>query len=262
MMNFKNPLFQDIRVRRALSMGMNREQIWSGGMDKTGVVGAAPIPFDFYVDDYFPPPSSEYGPNAQYNPEQAKQLLREAGLTPPIRLQIYQTPNQPAAWQGSLDTIVFNWKQAGVAEAELVVRDALVWSQDRLNRTWPDLLYTCCGLISGYELNSLVAPTFLPDSPANYGSVDDPVLTDLLEKLLVLTDPNEVPKLARQMAEQIVENVDHLWFTWIQGIEIDHPWLHGMVMSNHNCVNGIGWGNYKYVWMGENAPDGRGGKPI
>ncbi|MGE0542532.1 MAG: ABC transporter substrate-binding protein [Dehalococcoidia bacterium] len=258
---YRNPLFQDPRVRQALSMSINREQVWSGGMDKGGLIGATPIPPDFAGYD-LPPALSDYGANAQYDPKKAKQLLEAAGYREPIKFQIYQGPNQPTAWQGALDTVVFNWKQAGVADASLVVRDSQVLTQDQVNKSFPDTFFSIGGLALGYTLDSLVAPVFLKDAPRNFGSVADADLENMLNQWSVTTSPDEGVKLARQMTDRIVDQVDHLWFGWIGGIEVDQPWLHGMVMSTHNQPNGIGLGNYKYVWIDGSAPDGRGGRPV
>jgi ABC-type transport system substrate-binding protein len=259
---YQNPLFQDLRVRQALSMSIDRELVWSGGMDRTGLIDASPIPLVYQGLDA-PVDLKEYGAAAEYNPVRAKELLIEAGLTPPLRLQIYQTRPQPVAWQGALDTVVFNWKQAGVVDAQLVVRDGQVFQQDMVNRSFPELAFVGGGgLIFGYTLSSSVTPAFHTGSPANYGELSDPTLDDLLERYGVATDPAAAADLARQASKRIVENVDHLWFGEIQGIEVAQPWLHGMVVCEHSCVHFIGGANIKYVWVGADAPDGRGGTPI
>jgi ABC-type transport system substrate-binding protein len=189
-------------------------------------------------------------------------LLQEAGHSEPLKLQIYQPTSYPAAWQGAIDTVIFNWKQAGVVDATKVERDAIVFQQDQVNKSFPDLMFTISGMSLGYTIDTLLTPALLSGSPANYGSLTDPTLDDLLNKWSLATSPDEGVRLARQMTTRIVENVDNLWFGWIGGIEIDRAWLHGMVMSTHNCYNGIGLGNYKYAWIDQTAPDGRGGKPL
>jgi hypothetical protein len=142
------------------------------------------------------------------------------------------------------------------------VRDGQVLTQDQVNKSFPDTFFSISGLALGYTLDSLVAPAFLKDSPRNFGSLNDATLDDLFNKWSVTTSPDEGVRLARQVTDRIVDQVDHLWFGWIGGIEVDQPWLHGMVMSTHNCYNGIGLGNYKYAWIDQTAPDGRGGKPV
>jgi ABC-type transport system substrate-binding protein len=263
MFNYKNPLFQDIRIRQALSMAINREQVWSGGMDKTGVPGATPVPLEFAGYE-LPQPLKDYGANAQYDPRRAKQLLQEAGHSEPLKLQVYRYPvaNSAAAWENAFDTVVFNWKQAGVADATNVVRDPVVMTQDLVNKAFPDVLIWIGPLSSGYTIDTLLLPSLLTGSPANYGSLSDPQLDDLLTRWSLATDPNQGVQLARQMTSRIVENVDDIWFGWIGGMEVDRSWLHGTIMSTHNQPNGIGLGNYKYIWIDQNAPEGRGGKPL
>ena len=59
-----------------------------------------------------------------------------------------------------------------------------------------------------------------------------------------------------------MENVDDIWIAGIGGIEIDHSWLHGTLMSTFSQPNGIGQTNYEYIWTDQTAPDGRGGRPL
>ena len=69
--NLKNPLFQDVRVRKALSHLMNRELINKKIMHDTKVLASAPI--------Y---PASPYSPGLvpiPFDPKLANQLLKEAG---------------------------------------------------------------------------------------------------------------------------------------------------------------------------------------
>ena len=257
---WRNPLFQDIRVRKAISMAVNREQVWRDGMFRAGAPGAGPVPFDLMGLE-LPVPLSEFGPNAQYNPEQAKQLLREAGHNPPLKMQFYRTAQSTASLQGAIDTVLFNWRESGVVDAEDIIREPLVFTQDRLNRSFPDLYWG--GYFSlGYSVDTMLGPYFLTDSPANISSLSDPVLDELFEKQSVATSPDEANRLARQINERVVENVDNIWVGWWPSADITRGWLHGMVVSTHNCFNGIGQGNYKYFWIDETAPDGRGGKPI
>jgi peptide/nickel transport system substrate-binding protein len=258
---YKNPLFQDIRIRQALSLSVNREQVWSGGMDKTGIFGSSPVPPEFAGYD-FPQPLKDYGDNAQFDPRRAKQLLQEAGHNQPLKLQVYQPTNYPTAWQGALDTAIFNWKQAGIADVTKVERDAVVFQQDQVNKSFPDLMYTISGMSLGYTIDTLLTPALLTGSPANYSGLADSQLDSLLEKWSLATDPAQGVQLARQITARINENVDNLWLGWIGGIEVDRAWAHGLIMSTHNQPNGIGLGNYKYLWIDPSAPDGRGGKPL
>ena len=70
--NLKNPLFQDQRVRQALSFAINKQEIIDGVLLGHGRVATGPYKPDTW---FYHQPSKKY----PYNPEKAKQLLREAG---------------------------------------------------------------------------------------------------------------------------------------------------------------------------------------
>ena len=70
--NLKNPLFQDVRVRKALALLMNREMINSKILHKTKVLASGPI---YSWSDYAP---ENYDP-VPFDPKMAGQLLQEAG---------------------------------------------------------------------------------------------------------------------------------------------------------------------------------------
>ncbi len=70
--NFKNPLFQDKRVRQALTLAINREEIVQYVLYGLGEVASGPFPNHMWYCN----------PNVKplpYNPQKARQLLSEAG---------------------------------------------------------------------------------------------------------------------------------------------------------------------------------------
>ena len=82
----KNP-FMDTRVRKALSIAINREAIADRIMEKRAVPAAQLLP------DIFPGTSKKLKP-AKYDPEGAKKLLAEAGYPNGFALTIYGPNNR------------------------------------------------------------------------------------------------------------------------------------------------------------------------
>lgn len=75
MFNYRNPVFKDVRVRQAFLYGLDRQLITETVLDNTAQVVPCIIPFPAAW-----PPEEELNDYA-YNPELARQLLAEAGVS-------------------------------------------------------------------------------------------------------------------------------------------------------------------------------------
>jgi len=70
------PPFNDVRVRRAMSMAIDRQKQVDTLFEGHAVLGWG-IPYFYWQDEL--PSASDLGPYWQYRPEEAKKLLAEAG---------------------------------------------------------------------------------------------------------------------------------------------------------------------------------------
>lgn len=112
--NNEKPPFDDVKVRQALNMAINKQAIIDVVFQGAGTVAKNPIPptiwsYNDAVEDY------------PYDPEQAKALLEEAGVTD-LKTNIWampvQRPYNPNA-RRMAELIQADWAEVGV-EAEIV----------------------------------------------------------------------------------------------------------------------------------------------
>jgi peptide/nickel transport system substrate-binding protein len=70
-----NPILKDIRVRQAIALGINRQELVSKVLDGKGIVGAGYLPPGYPQFFWKPTPSEALN----YDPTRAKQMLDQAG---------------------------------------------------------------------------------------------------------------------------------------------------------------------------------------
>src|SRR3954447_14208087 len=70
-----NPILKDIKVRQAIALGINRDELVTKVLDGNGIVGAGYLP-PGYPQFFWKPSSSEA---LDYDPARAKQMLDDAG---------------------------------------------------------------------------------------------------------------------------------------------------------------------------------------
>lgn len=103
--NHQKPPFDDIRVRKALNMAINREQVQAVALAGGGIMapyGISPYSPQWSDDDPLPP----------YDPERAKELLAEAGF--PDGLDVTLSCREGDYQKPASEVVQANWADIGV----------------------------------------------------------------------------------------------------------------------------------------------------
>ena len=196
--NKKKPL-DDVRVRRAIAMAINRQQVIDGAADGFGTpIGSFYVPgAPGYVD--------LTGVNA-YNPERARALLKEAGISTPLALSL-KLPPTPYARQG------------GEVIAAMLAKVGIVAKQENLE--WAQWLSGVYGQKS-YDLTviSHVEPLDFGNfaRPGYYWNYDSPAFNALWSRINTTADPVARLKLMDQAQRLVADDAVAAYLyqpTWI-----------------------------------------------
>jgi peptide/nickel transport system substrate-binding protein len=105
--------WSDVRVRRALSMSLDRDAIVSAALRGDGepVLQAWPLDPEALKLSEFPDEVQQY---MQYNPTKAKELLAEAGYPNGFSTTVVWTANYGSPWQEVAETILTMMRAVGI----------------------------------------------------------------------------------------------------------------------------------------------------
>lgn len=198
----KSP-FEDVRVRRALSIAINRqaiaERVMSGTADPTG--------------QWLPPGTYSYAPNVKvpaYAPEEAKKLLAEAGFPQGFKLTLH-TPNDryPNDSQ-TTQAVAQMWTRIGVQTTV----EALPWNGFSARSAKQEFSAALGGWGSntaeaGYLLVNIIG-TYDPKAgrgASNQRRYSNPAMDALTDKALSTFDPAERERLLIQAVEMATNDV-------------------------------------------------------
>ena len=177
--------FTDIRVRQALSMAINREE-----MLESAVYGGAGVvlSFPFAADWALFTPIEELPDSAKmlldYNPEKAKELLAEAGY--PSGFQTNIVISATGTTQTDIAAMLVNyWDEVGV-ECEMKTYEYAHYLSVMTSREYDQMYQISTGNGNPF---SVIRKTYLPGQTWNPAIFDDDHLTGLWMDAMAETDP-------------------------------------------------------------------------
>ncbi len=197
--NTKSPPFDDVRVRQALSMAIDREAITDKVL-RTGEIPAYSL---------VPPNTGSYGepPKVAWadmpyeeRVEKAKELLAEAGYGPDNPLKFTLRYNTSENHKKIAIAVAAMWRQLGV-EAELFNTEVKVHYNDLQSH---DFQVARAGWIADYnDPENFLSLLRSSTGPMNYGQYENAEFDRLMDESDVTTDPEARNALMKQ-AEEIM----------------------------------------------------------
>lgn len=237
--NVRKPPFNDVRVRQAINYAVDRDLIINKLLKAKAFKATGWLPMTSVAFD------ADRKPYA-YDPEKAKQLLKEAGLGDGFEFEALVTDSESSL--GVLQAMTPFLSAVGIHANPKVVEsgvlldainggEATAWF--RSNGTGPDPV----GALRCFD--SRVSP-----SACNRSGFADPKFDAMLDAAASEPDPQRRIELAKQADGYIFEQAPVWFHNYNKAVVATQPWVHGVDAN----VTEAAILEVDQIWLDETAP--------
>jgi len=215
-LNTRKPPLDDVRVRRAVALSVNRDEFikaLSGGKGEWALAGGFPDTFS----------KEEARSLLRHDPAEAKRLLAEAGYANGLDLELTFTPSGDQA-QALLELFQAQLKKGGI---NLVFKSLDRESESTRRKNGDYLINIVQGVPLEGDVDSYLFTRFHASSRNNYAGLTDPKLMGLLEGQRRELDTTKRRGIVREAVRYINEMAYNLALTYPPGFQFWHPHVKG-----------------------------------
>jgi peptide/nickel transport system substrate-binding protein len=216
--------FDDIRVRKAMSMAIDREAILKN-LYGDGSLCSWPL-WPNPVAGYYTPIEDrppEIRENYEYNPEKARQLLIDAGYADGFETNLWGFGNDP--WPDMWSMIAGYWKAIGI-DCKINTGETAVVTQKMYSRDYDQMIMSSCGSSNPAENMYCM---FFPTSEGGVFNASDwvnPELVDLIKTACRTVDEDEAMAMFKEAGLMVMAEIpgislptaasDLWWWPWVK----------------------------------------------
>ena len=192
----------DVKVRQALCYAVNVDEMLTLTSEGKGTkIGSSMFPaFNKY---YMPELADSY----QFDPEKAKELLKEAGYPNGFDLEI----TVPSNYQPHINTaeVLVNQLKAVGINASIKLVEWNTWLNDTyIGRNYQS---TVVGVDASYLTARALLERFYSTADNNFINFSSDEYDDLYEKVIIATDDNEKTAMYKRMEEILTEDAANVY---------------------------------------------------
>jgi peptide/nickel transport system substrate-binding protein len=210
-MHHEKKPFDDKRVRRALSLALDRYQ-GSQALSKIAIVrevAGIQVPGTPYAT---PPAELEklagYGRDINKARAEARRLLKEAGVLDGFSFT-FKNRGIPMPYEPLGVWLIDQWRQIGLNVKQEII-EASAYHPLLKRGDFEVAMDFQCGFIVEPDLD---LARFVSTSDANYGKHKDVVIDDLFQRQARTTDVEERKKLVRALEKRLLDEEVHVFYT-------------------------------------------------
>ncbi len=229
-MNVDRKPFDDIRVRQAVTLAIDREKIIHRIMHNSASLAAGAIPPGLLGYDSTRTP-------IPYDPEKAKALLTEAGYADGCEFALWVDPG--AAVSQTLEAIQHYLTEAGFVVH--LVRNDWNMMRDAMRKGETDA-YWGNWWADYADAENFLAPLFHSSNAATRNRYSNPQVDLMIEQLQQSLDPLEREKLAKNIDSILIEEAPYAFMWYPTTYTVVQPNLKGYVphlMPNANRYTSV-----------------------
>jgi peptide/nickel transport system substrate-binding protein len=237
--------FSDLRVRQALNLAVNQQEILDQYYGGDGVLHGVPFPPGVAHAPYYTP-FDQLPDNVKmlysYDPVKARQLLTDAGYPNGFKTSVV-TANLEADID-LLSLIKAYWLKVGV-DLTIEPKENAVYQSMNLNKTWDAMMYASAVFTAPDQ-----PVTVTPGHASNLAFINDPYYNAVLTSVGrdVIKDPKTFQKIVKDTAVYQLASAWGVWMPRAQVYDLSWPWV-----KDYNGVYWFGWAGmtdwYKYLWI-------------
>jgi peptide/nickel transport system substrate-binding protein len=203
------PPFNDVRVRQAVSMSIDRDEFL-----KTTFIGQGgwntSIPWAF-SEWWLDPRGPDFGPNAKYfkyDPAEARKLLAAAGYPDGLKVDMIASPGYGEPFVQRVEVMQQTLKSGGI-ECNIKMQEYSAYIATTYLGKFEGGNVLVFGLTGGSfnDPNDFLFSHYHPKGPRNESGVNDPKLTEMIEKQVRTLDKadrkKQINEIQRYLAEQV-----------------------------------------------------------
>ena len=246
--NEKKP-FDDVRVRRALSLAIDR---WGASKALSQISVMKYVGGLLRPGSEFAIPESElvklagFGKNIEASRKEARRLLKEAGVPEGFSFTL-KNRNVREPYEVTGVYVIDQWRQVGLNVTHVQQEEGAYFNDFRQGNYDAGIDFSCDFMDDpDLQLFKFVSSD---KSPVNYARYNDSVLDDLYDKQSRATDPKERLKLIRQFEKRVIDEKAYQFppTLWWQRIVPHWTKVKGWKITPSHYVNQ----DLRDVWLAE-----------
>jgi peptide/nickel transport system substrate-binding protein len=235
--NHKKKPFDDVRVRRALTLAIDR---WNGAPKLAKIANVHTVGGIVFPGSPLAANKEElqkvagYWPDIEKSRAEAKRLLKEAGAEGLSFELLNRNVDQPYKYNATW--VIDEWSKIGLHVTQRVMPTGPWFEALRQGNFDVGVTGNCQSVVNPL----LDVQRYLPGSvyAANYANFDDPEEVDLYDKMLRETDPAKQQRLMRDFEKYVLDTEAHdIFLLWWYRMVPYHSYVKGWNISPSHYLN-------------------------